>query len=151
MVLILPIQEHGRYFHLLRYSLISFFRVLKFLSCGSYTDSPWLSREYLPVLFFLIYEGGLWNFLPLVWHGDIIYGFLIIYNTSINYKTEASIYSYNFYATLIYVTLKKGLGMLVKEVPKCWAHSCTYASAMICSGLRLCVRTLGSQVTACSK
>jgi hypothetical protein len=31
-MLILPIHEHGRSFHLLRSSLISFFRDLKFLS-----------------------------------------------------------------------------------------------------------------------
>jgi len=34
---ILPIHEHGRSFHLLRSSLISFFRDLKFLSYRSFT------------------------------------------------------------------------------------------------------------------
>ena len=36
-ILILPIHEHGRSFHLLRSSLISFFRDLKFLSYISFT------------------------------------------------------------------------------------------------------------------
>jgi hypothetical protein len=33
----LPMHEHGRSFHYLRSSLISFFRDLKFLSCRSFT------------------------------------------------------------------------------------------------------------------
>ena len=37
-ILILPIHEHGRSFHLLRSSSISFFRELKFLSYRSFTS-----------------------------------------------------------------------------------------------------------------
>jgi hypothetical protein len=48
IILILPIHEHGRSFHLLR-TLISFFRDLKFLSYRSFTcsvrDTPTLKRK----------------------------------------------------------------------------------------------------------
>jgi hypothetical protein len=53
-MLILPIHEHGRSFHLLRSSLISFFRDLKFLSYRSFTSfNKFFSFSFS--LFFITY------------------------------------------------------------------------------------------------
>ena len=75
--MILPIHEHGRSFHLLRSSLISFFRDLKFLSYTSFTSSSSLESNqgilyylwllwgcclpsFFLSLFFLCVEKGHW-------------------------------------------------------------------------------------------
>jgi hypothetical protein len=53
-ILILPIHEHRRSFHLLRFSSISFFRDLKFLSCKSFTSlvrvTPRYSRLFVTIV-----------------------------------------------------------------------------------------------------
>ena len=46
IILILPIHEHGRLFHLLRPSLISFLRDLKFLSYRSFTSLVRVTPKY---------------------------------------------------------------------------------------------------------
>jgi hypothetical protein len=62
-ILILPIYEHGRYFHLLRSSSISFFRDLKFWSYGSFTSLVRITPKYfilvvavVKVVVFLIFS-----------------------------------------------------------------------------------------------
>jgi hypothetical protein len=45
-IFILPIHEHGRYFHLLRSSVISFFRDLKFLSYRFFTSLIRVTPRY---------------------------------------------------------------------------------------------------------
>jgi hypothetical protein len=55
-ILILPIQDHGRSFHLLRSSLISFFRDLKFLSYRYFTCLLTVTPRYF-VLFVTIVKG----------------------------------------------------------------------------------------------
>jgi hypothetical protein len=54
-VLIQPIHEHGRSFHLLR-SLISFFRDLKFLSHRSFTSLVRVTPKYF-ILFVTFMKG----------------------------------------------------------------------------------------------
>ena len=49
-ILILPIHEHERYFHLLRSSSISFFRDLKFLSYRSLTSLVRVTPRYFILL-----------------------------------------------------------------------------------------------------
>ena len=49
-MLILSIHEHGRYFHLLRSSSISFFRDLKFLSHRSFTSLVRVTPKYFMLL-----------------------------------------------------------------------------------------------------
>ena len=51
--MLLPIHEHGRSFHLLRSSLISFFRDLKFLSYRSFTSFVRVMTVYF-ILFLTI-------------------------------------------------------------------------------------------------
>ncbi|CRH56919.1 Uncharacterised protein [Chlamydia trachomatis] len=64
-MLILPIHEHGRSFHLLRSSLISFFRDLKFLSYRSFTSLVRVTpRQHLlspEFLILAILTGVRWN------------------------------------------------------------------------------------------
>jgi hypothetical protein len=55
-ILILPIHEHGRSFHILRSSLISFFRDLKFLSYRSFTCLVRVTPRYF-ILFVTIVKG----------------------------------------------------------------------------------------------
>jgi hypothetical protein len=55
-ILILPIHEHERSFHLLRSSLISFFRDLKFLSYISFTSLVRVMPRYF-ILFVTIEKG----------------------------------------------------------------------------------------------
>jgi multisubunit Na+/H+ antiporter MnhB subunit len=55
-ILILPIHEHGRSFHLLRSSLISFFRDLKFLSYRSFTSLVTVTPLYF-ICFVTIVKG----------------------------------------------------------------------------------------------
>ena len=55
-MLILPIHEHGRSFHLLRSSLISFFRDLKFLSYRSFTSLVRVTPRYF--ILFVTFEKG---------------------------------------------------------------------------------------------
>ena len=55
-MLILPIHEHGRSFHLLRSSLISFFKDLKFLSYRYFTSSVRVTPRYF-ILFATIVKG----------------------------------------------------------------------------------------------
>ena len=55
-ILILPIHEHGKSFHLLRSSLISFFRDLKFLSYRSFTYLVRVTPRYF-ILFVTIEKG----------------------------------------------------------------------------------------------
>ena len=55
-MLILPIHEHERSFHLLRSSLISFFRDLKFLSYRSFTSLVRVTPRYF-ILFVTIEKG----------------------------------------------------------------------------------------------
>ena len=55
-ILTLPTHEHGRSFHLLRSSLISFFRDLKFLSYRSFTCLVRCTPRYL-TLFMSIVKG----------------------------------------------------------------------------------------------
>jgi hypothetical protein len=54
--LILSIHEHGRSFHLLRSSLLSFFRALKFLSYRSFTSLVSVTPRYF-ILFVTIEKG----------------------------------------------------------------------------------------------
>ena len=54
--LILPMHEHGRCFHLLRSSLISLFRDLKFLSYRSFTCLVIVTPQYF-ILFVNIVKG----------------------------------------------------------------------------------------------
>ena len=55
-ILILPIHEHGRSFHLLRSSSISFFRDLKFLMYRSFTCLVRVTQSYF-ILFVTILKG----------------------------------------------------------------------------------------------
>jgi hypothetical protein len=55
-MLILPIHEHGRFFHLLRSSSISFFRDLKFLSYRSFTCLVRVTPKYF-ILFVALVKG----------------------------------------------------------------------------------------------
>ena len=55
-ILILPIHEHLRSFHLVRTSLISFFRDLKFLSYRSFTSLVRVTPRYF-ILFVTIVKG----------------------------------------------------------------------------------------------
>jgi hypothetical protein len=55
-ILILSIHEHGRSFHLLRFTLISFFRDLKFLSYRSFTSLVRVTPRYF-ILFVTIVKG----------------------------------------------------------------------------------------------
>jgi len=55
-ILILPIHEHGRSFYLLRFSSISFFRDLKFLSNKSFTCLESVTKSYF-ILFVNIVKG----------------------------------------------------------------------------------------------
>ena len=55
-ILILPVHEHGRCFHLLRSSSISFFRDLKFLSYRSFTYLVKAIPRYF-ILFMTIVKG----------------------------------------------------------------------------------------------
>ena len=55
-ILILPIQEHGRFFHLLRSSSISFFKDVKFLSYKYFTHLFRVSPRYF-ILFVTIMKG----------------------------------------------------------------------------------------------
>ena len=55
-ILLLPTYEHGRSFHLLRHSSISFFRDLKFLSCRSFTCLVRVTLRYF-ILFVAIVKG----------------------------------------------------------------------------------------------
>jgi hypothetical protein len=52
-ILVLSIHEHGRSFHLLRSSLISFLRHLKFLSCSSFTCLVRVTPRYF-ILFVIL-------------------------------------------------------------------------------------------------
>ena len=56
-LLILPIQEHGRSFHFLVSSSISFFKDLKFLPNRSFTSLISVTPRYF-VLFVAIVKGG---------------------------------------------------------------------------------------------
>jgi hypothetical protein len=55
-VSILPIHKHGRSFHLLRSSSISFFRDLKFLTYTSFTCLVKVTQRHF-ILFFIIVKG----------------------------------------------------------------------------------------------
>uniref|UniRef100_A0A8C6MPX6 HMG box domain-containing protein n=1 Tax=Mus spicilegus TaxID=10103 RepID=A0A8C6MPX6_MUSSI len=61
-MLILPIHEHGRPFHFLSSSLISFFRDLKFLSHRSFTSLVRVRPRYF-ILFVTIEKGDLLAFI----------------------------------------------------------------------------------------
>jgi hypothetical protein len=66
--LILPIHEHGRSFHLLRSSLISFFRDLKFLSYRSFTSLVRVTPRYF--ILSVTIEKGVVLYLPIFFFRD---------------------------------------------------------------------------------